>query len=102
MADATQTFDALWEALCDLLGPPTTAALMRCAVKHTSRVIPAIAELAIEKQRFTYRYTLPAGWSAELLDSLLASLRPLLVELTGAVVLERLRAVPGLEETTLF
>ena len=97
-------FNILWEALADVLGTAATAILLRRAAQRALPRCPQLAELAIERENLEYRYTLPSTWEdrtevlPEALRELIGELRPLLVELTGPVVLRHLEQVPELRE----
>jgi hypothetical protein len=101
-------FGVLWETLNDIMGSAATATLVRRAVKHASSRSPGLDGLAITRERFEYRYALPESWTGgsavglSALQGLTRELQPLLVELTGAVVLHRLRSVRELERCGLF
>ena len=104
----TLLFGALWETLDDIMGSAATATLVRRALKHASSRWPGLDGLSITRERFEYRYALPESWQREpdlglsALKGLTRELQPLLVELTGAVVLHRLRSVRELERCGLF
>ena len=97
-------FTILWEALADVLGTAATATLLRRAARRAAARCPELAELAISREKLEYRYALPPAWAAGTdgtplaLRELVAELRPLLVELTGPVVVRRLERVPELRE----
>jgi hypothetical protein len=99
-ATAADLFGALWRALSDLLGSATTATLLRRSRNAVARRRPCAAELQIDREGLEYCYTVPASWSApdgEGLDSLrelVNELRPLLMELTGAIILNQLDTNP--------
>jgi hypothetical protein len=101
-------FGVLWETLNDIMGSAATATLVRRAVKHASSRSPGLEGLAITRERFEYRYALPESWNGEsevglsALQGLTRELQPLLTELTGPVVLHRLRNVQELERCGLF
>jgi hypothetical protein len=102
-------FGALWDAMADVMGSATTATLLRRAarrgvVRHPDR--GDLAALEITREGFEYRYRLPPSWSeagppATCVCPLVLELRPLLVELTGPVVLRRLVEIPELVECGL-
>jgi hypothetical protein len=59
--------------------------------------------------RFEYRYVVPRSWTESqaqgarfALDALMTELRPLLVELTGHVVLRKLHGIPQLQASGHF
>ncbi len=97
-------FTLLWEALADVLGTAATAMLLRRAARRAAPRCPELSELAILREKLEYRYTLPPAWAAGTdgtplaLRELVAELRPLLVELTGPVVVRRLERIPELRE----
>lgn len=91
-----QRFAALWDALADMLGTAATATLLRRATKEAADRA-ALDGLAIERRGFSYGYSVPESWQAshggkplEALFHVIDALRPLLVELTGSVVVRRL------------
>ena len=93
-------FTSLWNALADMLGTAAAAALLRRAVQRALPRFPELGELAITRASLEYRYTLPAAWKASAppraLCELVGELWPLLVDLTGPVVVERLLRIPEL------
>ena len=95
--------ELLWETLSDLMGSAATATLLRRAAKRATRQAPALAGFEIVRDVLEYHYRLPDSWKEaqgpELVNAmceLTRELRPLLVELTGAVVLRRLDTIPEL------
>jgi hypothetical protein len=97
---AAQTFAVLWTALHDVMGSAATAALLRRAAQYGSNRSPELGALVVRRERFEYRYEVPNSWAQEARDSLhvlMSELRPLLVELTGPVVLRRLHGIPELQ-----
>lgn len=102
---AATLFEVLWGALTDLLGTAATTALLRRSIKRCRDSGVALTGLEVRRNGLEYVYQLPAEWSAsnqqplEDLCALVTQLRPLLVELTGGVVLRRLQRVPELART---
>jgi hypothetical protein len=101
----TALFTLVWDALVDLLGSAATAALLRRAARRAMARAPELGELIIVREDLDYRYTLPHAWSnAEAEETqhgfrqLMVELVPLLVELTGPVVLCHLAQIPELKE----
>lgn len=100
-------FRVLWDAMADVMGTATTATLLRRAARRGAARDPArsdLADLVIRRDGFGYHYELPAPWDQAPLEpvrALVLELRPLLVELTGPVVLRRLVALPELLECGL-
>ena len=98
-----QLFALLWNALADALGTGATAVLVR-----RSALGAALDQLAVCREQFEYTYTLPPTWSdpapagLEDLLGLCRVLRPLLVELTGTLVLRRLESVAPLRASGLL
>jgi hypothetical protein len=108
---AAALFTLLWEGLADVLGTAATAVLVRRAARRAAPRSPELAELAISRENLEYRFTLPRAWTeradaataaaaadAHALRELVGELRPLLVELTGPVVVRRLAQIPELRE----
>jgi hypothetical protein len=97
-------FTLLWESLADILGTAATAALLRRAARRAVPRSPELAELAIARDNLEYRYTLPPAWNdreegtLRALRVLVDELRPLLVEMTGQVVVRHLERIPELRE----
>ncbi len=95
-ATVAERFAVLWDGLADVLGTAATAALLRRSAKEAA-VRALLDGLAIERRGFAYGYTVPACWQSahggeplEAYMTVVDELRPLLVELTGSVVIRRL------------
>ncbi len=101
-------FDQIWRTLADVVGSGATATLLRRAARRAMANGSSMEGLAIEHRGLEYRYTLPESWqepsSASLasLRALTRELRPLLVELTGPVLIARLKTHPELRGAELF
>jgi hypothetical protein len=97
-------FALLWDTLADVLGTSATAAILRRAARGASGRCPELAALTIVREELEYRYVVPGSWNARgghtsaALRELVRELRPLLVEMTGAVVVAHLARVPELRE----
>jgi hypothetical protein len=99
---ASELFDLLWQTLADVMGSAATATLLRRALKRAQPGTPSLDGLEIRRQDLNYRYEVPATWQQEgshegvtALRCLMDELLPLLVTLTGPVVIRRLeRQVP--------
>ncbi len=96
-------FDLVWNDLADLMGTAAVAALMKRALRQASLETPALRSLSIAKEDLEYRYDLPDSWqenckgeTGRSLHDLLAALGPLLVQLTGPVVVRRLQRLAPL------
>jgi len=93
----SEIFDVLWGALVELLGSPATATLLRRSARRRLGDFPELVELAITRKDFEYTYAVPADWkhanerSNAALQALVQDLCCLLLELTGPVVLHRLK-----------
>ncbi len=104
-ATAADLFGLLWRTLSDLLGSATTATLLRRSRNALARRSPAVTALQIDREGLEYRYTLPASWSnrtgdgLDMIRDLVGELRPLLMELTGAVILNQLDTNPTFAES---
>jgi hypothetical protein len=99
----TALFRMLWDALVDVLGTAATATIVGRAARRALPRSPELGELSIARVDREYGYVLPRSFDradgppAPLRD-LFGELQPLLVELTGQVVLRRLERVPELRE----
>jgi len=93
----SEIFDILWTALVEILGSPATASLLRRSAKRQLGDFPELGELAITRKGFEYAYAVPEDWkhanerSNAALQALVQDLCYLLLELTGPVVLHRLK-----------
>lgn len=94
-----ELFHLLWNDLVDVLGSSATATLLRRAAKHGVKRQPGLTNLVIHRPAFEYEYVVPETWSdngREELVVLCQTLVPLLEELTGRIVVQRLRSIPQL------
>src|SRR5579859_2659052 len=97
-------FALLWNALADMIGTAAAAILLRRAARRAAAQNPELAALLIVRETLEYRYTLPSAWNdwtggtQRALQNLVAELLPLLVELTGPVVVRHLAQIPELRE----
>lgn len=99
-------FALLWAELVDVLGSSATATLLRRAAKHGTKIEPGLDGLVIHRPAFEYEYIVPPNWTADGngrggLAVLCRTLVPLLQELTGPVVVHRLRSIPELAPLVL-
>jgi hypothetical protein len=101
-------FTILWGALADLLGTAATAVLLKRAARRAAARSPELAELVIQRQGLDYTYSCPTGWSGRsvgtppALRDLIGELRPLLIEMTGQLVIKHLEEVLELRELLLL
>ena len=101
-------FAILWDALADLLGTAATATLLRRAAKRAAVRSPELAGLVIDRDGLAHRYKCPPAWNdasegtPPALRELVAELRPLLIEMTGQIVIQHLGQVLELRERGLF
>jgi hypothetical protein len=97
-------FKLIWDTVSDVLGTTAAATLLRRAALRAMSRSAELGELAVLRTDAGYTYTLPRGLVGKVehtpvpLRELVAELRPLLVELTGQVVVRRLDQIPGLQE----
>jgi len=98
-------FTMLWDALADLLATAATAALLKRAARRAAARSPELLELAIQRQGLDYGCTCPSGWSDRsgggtplALRGLIGELRPLLIEMTGQLVIQHLEQFLELRE----
>ena len=77
-------------------------------MKEARAAAPGLDGLEVARERFEYRYSLPSTWMTEStaamgdLRTLATHLEPLLRELTGPVVIVRLRTLPDVAGSGLF
>jgi hypothetical protein len=108
MVNAAALFALLWDTLADVLGTAATATLLSRAVRRMEATGPNVSGLVIERAGLTYRYQVPESWhlagsdkvgalteeeylrNLNALRNVVDELRPLLVELTGQVLVRRL------------
>jgi hypothetical protein len=104
---ASDLFTILWLALADILGTAAAATLLRRAAQRAVRDWPELAQLSITREELDYRYVVPSAWNEptvvapEGLLELTRELWPLIVELTGSVVVKRIARIPELRERGL-
>ena len=92
---AAARFTVLWESLADVLGTATAATLLKRAARRAATRSPELARLVIQRDGLVYGYTLPPAWTLKsegtpALRELVTELRPILIELTGQVVIRHL------------
>lgn len=99
---AARLFDLVWETMVDVLGSAATATLVRRSAKRAAVRRRDLDGLIVSRAGFNYSYQVPDAWrdcSPEPVASvreLARELSPLLVELTGPVIIRRLGAIPDL------
>jgi len=100
---AAQLFDLVWEAMADVLGTAATATLMRRSAKRAAARRRDLDLLVVSRSGFNYSYRVPDDWlvcgtePVMSVRELARELSPLLVELTGPVIIRRLSAIPALQ-----
>jgi hypothetical protein len=100
---AASLFDIAWEAMVDVLGNAATATLFRRSIKRASERTRELEGVMIRRETFEYAYKVPDHWREPRPEDLLAlrelakELAPLLIELTGPVVVRRLNAIHELK-----
>src|SRR5438105_5757664 len=101
-------FTILWDALADLLGTAAAATLVRRAAMRAASRNADLARLAIKRDGLAFRYSCPPAWNGPssgvppALRELVAELRPLLIEMTGQIVIQHLEQILELRERGLF
>src|SRR4051812_9269914 len=101
---ASDLFSMLWEVLADVLGTAAVATLLKRAARRSAIHNPELAGLTFRRDGLRYEYTLPPDWNSKseairpALRDLITELRPILVELTGQVVVRHLEQFPELRE----
>jgi len=100
---AAALFKLVWETMTDVLGSAATATLMRRSVRRAAERRRDLEGLVVSREGFDYAYKVPDQWQdarqepVDALRELATELSPLLVELTGPVIVRRLRAIPDLQ-----
>ena len=99
-----QLFELLWNALADMLGTAAAATLLRRAAHRASSRTERLRDVLISRDGVDFVYALPSRWSEpgdatlDDLRELVRDLRPILIELTGPVVVRRLGQIAALRE----
>ncbi|MCA1664746.1 MAG: hypothetical protein LC659_10830 [Myxococcales bacterium] len=107
MPCAARLFDLVWETIADVIGTAATATLVRRSAKRLSDRGCDLGGVVITREGFDYRYSVPDGWQRPESDAVAAlrelarELSPLLVELTGRVIIRRLDAVSDLQRCAI-
>ncbi len=97
-------FKLIWDSVADVLGTTAAATLLRRAALRAMPRSPELGEFAVLRTDTGYLYTLPRALVGKVehtpvaLRELVGELRPLLVELTGQVVVRRIEQIPALQE----
>ncbi|HTD76097.1 MAG TPA: hypothetical protein VK898_00570 [Chloroflexota bacterium] len=96
-------FALLWATLADIMGTAATAMLLRRAARRAAADVPELEQLVISREGLEYGYAVPATWrqgqegrSRAALRALVHELGPLLVDLTGPIVVGRLQELEPL------
>ncbi|MDB4971142.1 MAG: hypothetical protein JWN44_6831 [Myxococcales bacterium] len=95
---AEQLFAIVWETMVDVIGTAATATLVRRSSRRISQRNAQIDCVSVNRDGIDFNYTVPEGWRRSGGDALAAlqalahELSPLLVELTGPVLIRRLVA----------
>ena len=103
-----ELFGQLWDGLADLLGTAATAALLRRAIQELGDGCEDLRDLVIRRDGFAYSVSVPPSWHDQhepgvlALRDLARALQPILIELTGDVVLRRLARIEPLRARGLF
>jgi hypothetical protein len=97
-------FTLLWSTLADIVGTAATATLLRRAARRASSDMPELEGLVISRDGLEYRYAVPDTWqrtadrqNVGALRALIRELGPLLVDLTGPLVVRRLGQLEPLQ-----
>ena len=97
-------FKLIWDSIADVLGTTAAATLLRRAARRAMSRSPELDELEVLRTDAGYTYALPRALVGKVehtpvaLRELVGELRPLLVELTGQVVVRRIEHIPELQE----
>jgi hypothetical protein len=97
-------FKLIWDCIADVLGTTAAATLVRRATRRAMLRSPELGDLELLRTDGGYTYALPRALIGKVehtpvaLRELVSELRPLLLELTGNVVVRRLEQIPWLQE----
>jgi hypothetical protein len=97
-------FKLIWDCVADVLGTTAAATLMRRAARRAMLRSPELGDFQVLRTDAGYTYALPralvgkAEQTPVALRELVNELRPLLLELTGQVVVRRIEQIPWLQE----
>jgi hypothetical protein len=100
-------FAVVWRELAEVIGTTATAMLFRRAAK-TATAGAADGGLTIVRAGFEHRYSVPDEWnqaggsSGAAVEKIFRELRPLLIELTGPVLIRRLATNPIADIARVF
>jgi hypothetical protein len=102
---AAELFDLLWGTLADVLGTAATATLLRRAIKRGAARTAWSEPVVVARNGLDYTYRLPDAWkqsgndeAVDVFRIIAAELKLLLIELTGPVVVTRLRQLAPLRK----
>jgi hypothetical protein len=98
-ATAAAILEAVWESIAEILGTAATATLIRRAAERGASRTPNLRNIEISRNNLVRYYRVPDSWrdprepnAAEEVETLLSELRPILIKLTGQVVVRRIDA----------
>lgn len=101
-------FKLIWDCVADVLGTTATATLVLRAARRAMLRSPELGELQVLRTDAGYTYALPRAlvgkveYTPVALRELVGELRPLLVEMTGQVVVRRIEQIPSLQERAIL
>jgi hypothetical protein len=101
-------FKLIWDPVAEVLGTTAAATLFSRAARRATPRSPELGDITVLRTADGYTYELPRALIGKVehtpvaLRELFAELRPLLVQLTGQVVVRRLEQIPGLQERGIF
>jgi hypothetical protein len=105
---AAHLFRIVWDTMADILGTPATATLMRRSARRAAVARRDLEGLIVTRAGYDYSYSLPEQWNRNT-DEPVAAVRelarvlsPLLIELTGPVIIRRLDAIPDLQRSKII
>ncbi|MBA3464326.1 MAG: hypothetical protein H0T46_30520 [Deltaproteobacteria bacterium] len=91
----------------DVIGTAAAATFLRRAIRKAAQRRPELEAIEITKNRLDYDYLLPDDWkhgrtNLAALAELSCDLEELLLDLTGTVMVRRLRSIALLTDAGLF
>jgi hypothetical protein len=96
-------FALLWDTLVDLLGTAAASTILRRAALRAASRSPELALVVFSRVDMEYAYDLPTDFqdrfagAGSAMYELVRELLPLLVEMTGQVVVRRIEQIPQIQ-----
>ena len=106
---AARLLDIIWANLVDMLGTAAAATVLKRAIKRACVRLPELEGVVVAREGWEYRCSPPEAWherhpseTPAFIALVQDDLFPILRELTGPIVLQRLERVPELDVLKLL